>query len=102
MMNKMHDEYGFDMAILKDKEVIPTKDQLEWGKNFALPDRILAKTEIGDACVSTVFLGINHGTENNPLWFETMIFGGACDKYCDRYATYDEAIKGHEKVKAML
>lgn len=47
--------------------------------------------------VSTVFLGIDHGFQEK-LWFETMIFGTSIDQAMDRYATWEEAEKGHEKM----
>jgi len=51
--------------------------------------------------VSTVFLGIDHSYVKGgpPILWETMIFGGKHDQYQDRYATYDEAMIGHEKAK---
>jgi hypothetical protein len=48
--------------------------------------------------VSTVFLIFDHafGLEGvKPLLFETMIFGGKRNDYCQRYATWDEAVAGH-------
>jgi len=47
--------------------------------------------------VSTVFLGIDHGhgMTDQPILFETMVFGGPLDGEMDRYATWDEAIAGH-------
>jgi len=52
--------------------------------------------------VSTVFLELNHGDVENPLWYETMVFiddpgNIECD-LCIRYRTQDEAEKGHKKV----
>jgi hypothetical protein len=58
--------------------------------------------------VSTVFLELNHGTDENPLWYETMVFPGNIGNYeieCwyeERYETKEEAIKGHEKVVNLL
>lgn len=51
--------------------------------------------------ISTVFLGIDHAfDEGRPILFETMVFEGHSfqDLYCERYATYDEAIEGHERM----
>ena len=59
-------------------------------------------TEHGDVRVSTVFLGIDHSFGlGPPLLWETMIFGGAHDDYCERYASYAEAVKGHEAACAL-
>lgn len=61
-------------------------------------DWIVGKTVVGKAKVSTVFMmpgGRIFGEK--PQWFETMIFGGPGDCYCERYATWDEAVAGHER-----
>lgn len=48
--------------------------------------------------VSTVFLGLNHAWGNEePVLFETMIFGGEHDQYQERYHTWAEAEEGHKK-----
>lgn len=60
-------------------------------------DRVVAKTEIGDTLVSTVFLGIDHQFGSGPpLIFETMIFGGEYDQYQVRSSTWSEAESEHE------
>ena len=53
-----------------------------------------------DVHVSTVFLGLDHSFSNEgpPLLFETMVFGGVCDENMRRYATWDEAVAGHEEM----
>lgn len=49
--------------------------------------------------VSTVFLGINHAFSGGPpIVFETMVFSKGGDGDCHRYATWEEAEEGHEKV----
>lgn len=65
--------------------------------------RVAAET-VGDALVSTVFLGLNHQWRPNqpPLLFETMIFGGARDGHQGRYSTYDEAAAGHAAIVQLL
>lgn len=49
--------------------------------------------------VSTVFLGLNHSWNSKELvLWETMIFGGEHDQgYQERYASYEQAIEGHQK-----
>lgn len=61
--------------------------------------RRVGRDEIGDVVVSTVFLSLNHAMldDNRPVLFETMIFGGEHDQYQDRYYTYEEAERGHQK-----
>ena len=74
------------------------KDILEWARWFKVANRVVAKTRVGKLEVSTVFLGIAHAFGNNrPLLFETMVFGGSED-YQERYATWEEAEKGHDRV----
>ena len=59
----------------------------------------VAKDEIGEVYVSTVFLGVDHQfSYGPPLLFETMVFRGAMDERQWRYATWDEAEAGHRRV----
>lgn len=61
--------------------------------------RTVAKTVVGKLRVSTVFLGIDHSIDpNKPTLWETMIFpkDSYRELYCDRYTSYDDAVKGHE------
>ena len=61
--------------------------------------------------VSTVFLTIDHNVSGHgdPVLFETMVFSEAegCDKlgmdhHMQRYTTYDQARRGHEKLMQHL
>ena len=79
-------------------EVIPTNDL-----TLAMRNRWFKRTEVNGLIVSTVFLGIDPGfSEDQHLWFETMIFenkkNGQFFEYQQRYETYDEAIEGHQAV----
>ncbi len=69
------------------------------GDNF-----IVAKTQIGEVEVSTVFLRLdhNHGYSDRPILFETMIFGGEWGDYQWRYCTLVQAEAGHERIVAAL
>lgn len=70
--------------------------------------KVVKQEDVGDYWVSTVWLGIDHSfiptDEPNPrpLIFETMVFNkkksGYLDLDMDRYATEEEAIKGHERM----
>lgn len=90
---------------LVDRKVTPCSNaeaMFQWGKDF---DRRVAKDEFDGVMVSTVFLVLNHAFgDGPPLWFETMVFGGPEDGYCDRYSTWNEAEHGHvlvvDKLKA--
>lgn len=101
---------------LKGKEPVLCKDLAELGQlkpvdyRVALTDIPSVKilTTLGKLFrskffepvqVSTVFLHIdcNYGT-GKPELFETMVFGGEYDEHQWRYATWDEALKGHWEV----
>lgn len=89
--------------ILKDKTPIVETDILTWAKWFKTASRHVKQENIGDVSVSTVFLGLDHNfcETGEPILFETMIFGGEHDGYCDRYSTWEEAEKGHDTVVKM-
>lgn len=90
--------------ILHNQEPLVCPDLLVWArwmddrnntkiKRDELPDNIT---------VSTVFLGLDHNYgEGKPILFETMIFGWEHGEYQERYCTWDEAIKGHQKAIEM-
>lgn len=88
---------------------VPVEElELDWGANgaFDIENRRVAETKIGPLRVSTVFLAMNHNwsmdPDSPPILFETMVFGAHAEgeyaeSYCDRYSTWDEAEKGHER-----
>lgn len=77
-------------------------DLMKWGAEFR-KDRHVGRTDVGEATVSTVFLGIDHNWgDGPPVLFETMVFGGDHDQWTDRYRTWDEAEAGHARVVAAL
>jgi hypothetical protein len=59
---------------------------------------IVYKDDFNFSVVSTVFLGIDHGFGDDPILFETMVFGGEYDGIQKRYSTWDEAVEGHYKI----
>jgi len=67
-------------------------------------ERRVARDEVGDSDVSTVFLQLDHSFTGRPppLVFETMVFGGPLDGECERYATWDEAEMGHARMIARV
>jgi uncharacterized protein involved in tolerance to divalent cations len=76
-----------------------------WGEWFAKNHdaRVVAKTEVGEAEVSTVFLAIDHSHGGDvPILFETMVFDGPHDNWVRRYATKAEAQAGHDLVVEAL
>ena len=63
-------------------------------KKTLLPNKVM---------VSTVFLGIDHNLNGGPpILFETMVFGGPHNEYQERYATWDQAEKDHDRVVEAL
>jgi len=67
--------------------------------------RRVALTEVGGASVSTVWLGSDHNWSDDkgpPIIFETMIFGGPHDDFCERYSTEGQARAGHCSVVRAL
>ena len=80
-------------------EPVACDDMLKWAIWFAQSHeaRVVAKTELpSGATVSTVFLGIDHSMWDEPLLWETMMFGGDYDLACDRYRSRQDALVGHE------
>ena len=91
MMNR-NKYYWYD----QDHNIYPVSLD-EWARRFEHDDRVLAKTDIGDTQVSTVFLGLDHNMsgEGLPILWETMVFGGEYGGYDLRYDTYQAAAEGH-------
>jgi len=83
---------------LENKKIVEAKSIEEWGEFFRSHDRIVGKTEVGIYLISTIFLGIDHNfyNEGPPLLFETMVLGTKEDEYQERFATWEEAEKGHD------
>ena len=89
--------------VLVDHRPVAEPDLLAWGRWLENADRHVADDSIGDARVSTVFLGLDHNLGGDRVeLFETMIFGGDRDGECHRYATWDDALTGHRLVVATL
>ena len=85
--------------ILDGKTPVLCDDLLTWAKWFETANRHVAKTEIGDVRISTVFLGLDHSWVGGPpLLFETLVFGGELDQEQERYSTWDEAEEGHKRM----
>ncbi|HEX5015975.1 MAG TPA: hypothetical protein VFX15_00140 [Actinomycetes bacterium] len=57
-----------------------------------------------EACVSTVWIGIDHRIfgDGPPLIYETMVFGGKHNGYCERYPTVGAARQGHARICQMV
>jgi len=78
-------------------------EMMEWARAFEKDDRVIGATQVGEAKVSTVWLGLDHSWHGGPpLIFETMIFDGPHDGYQARYSTEEQAKAGHARVVAAL
>ena len=118
-------KYGPQYAKLVDDKVIPLNVE-EWCQWISEGDgqcgRRVDRYETDTHLVSTVFLGINHNWIRHvrPVWFETMVFDKATqgqpielmgnivgtnfgdEIYCERYTTFEEALRGHQTAIAWL
>jgi hypothetical protein len=91
-------------------EPVPVEDLFLWAAWLEKDERIVKQeyvTELGELVspfthprVSTVFLGLDHNFmgKGPPILFETMVFGGPFNHTLWRYATWDEAVTGHERL----
>lgn len=79
-----------------------------WAKQMEGSERIVQKDNLTingqEVLVSTVFLGLDHNYMRSgpPLWFETLVFGGAHDGEMNRYSTWEDAEKGHAKLLGLV
>jgi hypothetical protein len=88
-----------DNYILDGRKVVKCDNFINWAAYFGQADRNIAKTQLDNCQVSTVFLGIDHSFGmGSPMLFETMIFGGEYNEYTWRYSTYAQAEIGHQHV----
>lgn len=82
--------------VLIGQTAVKEPDWLIWAEWFEHSDRRVAVTELPWCCVSTVFLGLDHGWRGEPMLFETMVFWAAGDSdEQDRCSTWLEAEAMH-------
>lgn len=83
---------------------VEEKDISKWGRSFDKSNRIVKQDHVSEVLVSTVFLAIDHNYSGKgpPVLWETMIFGGPHDGYCERYTSRKDAEEGHEKAVEMV
>lgn len=91
--------------ILDGHTPVPEPDARAWAEFMQQARRHIGLDRIEQAeCdpvdVSTVFLGLDHNWTCNgpPLLFETLVIGGPLDQEMYRYATWQEAERGHRIV----
>lgn len=84
---------------LSGEDPVSTDDPFAWCAWFEKADRVVGRTEIGDASVLTTFTGLNRPSwprEDQPVLWETTIFGGSHHGRGQRHATKMAALVGHE------
>jgi hypothetical protein len=86
-----------DTYILKGHKPVKCDDIMWWAWWFETADRRVRDTARDDVRVSTVFLGLDHGFGGRKELFETMLFVNGAEAGCERYSTWSEAEKGHER-----
>lgn len=91
--------------ILENKTPVPAAGIEAWSKWFYAADRHVDETILGPLRVSTVFMGVNVSSPNNPpKLFETVIFDTRNDPYDEVYkercATWSEAKEAHARAVA--
>ena len=86
----------------RDGQVIPDDwySQPRGQRPRMVTEQRVGRTQVGEFLVSTVWLmGIDHSFMSDvPILFETMVFGGQWDQELDRYATEEQAMRGHLRV----
>jgi hypothetical protein len=97
---------GSDKYILDGHTPVLEPDLMVWARWFegSRDKRIVARTEIADAQVSTVFLGLDHGwfQDGPAILFETMVFDGPWSGEMERCATWDQALEMHARMVALV
>jgi hypothetical protein len=83
-----------------------TDDFMGWARWYETAERTVQVTRMGDpegeVVVSTVFLGVDHNSENGPepvLW-ESLVRGGPLDNELRRYTSREAAVQGHDELVA--
>ena len=93
----MADWYILNTEDKSFRKAVTDEDKTEAYRIVGSKDKIVAKDQVGDVLVSTVFLGLDHAfNEDRPVLFETLVFGGERDQDMWRYHTWQEAVAGHE------
>lgn len=90
-----------------DGKAIPCSDPLKWAEWFEThyKERVVKQTRLinpdtqEEVLISTVFLGLDPswGLHDDPVLWETMIFGEKHDEYQHRYTSAAVARRGHER-----
>ncbi len=76
---------------------VQTADVREWASTIK-HQRSVKRSEIPGGCVSTCFFGMNFGTVQNPVFFETMVVTDEIKTF--KFANKQDAIRMHDKIVA--
>lgn len=79
--------------------------QEEYTKAFSNKMRIVKQTQVGSILVSTVFLGIDlepFKKSEEPMLYETMVFGGVYSDTMQRSKTHNEALEAHKQAVKLV
>lgn len=92
--------------ILQDGQPVPCPNPRTWAQWMIVADskqaRRVARTDVANAYVSTVFLGVAQGSRRGvALLYETMVFGIDAF-YQAKYTTRALALEGHDRAVAWL
>jgi hypothetical protein len=82
---------------------VPEPDPIKWAKYIGAAELSVAATQVGEARISTVFLGLKYGRGGGPpLLWETMVFGGPLNGEQQRYSSREDAERGHRELEARV
>lgn len=86
--------------MLDGRHPVPCESETQWRAWMQSPARRVANTQIEDVQISTVFLGVEHSQDKagQSMLFETAVSVQDSTRYLERYATWDEAVVGHERI----
>lgn len=87
----------------KDGSISPCSVE-EWSQNFEAErgGKRIRMDDVNRVRVSTIFFGVDTALTGPPMVFETMIFGGAHDRWTEKTSTLAEAEQAHATALAMV
>jgi hypothetical protein len=92
--------------ILKDRRPVRVESVSEWSRQLKSVNRRIAWTDVGEAIIATSFICVDHHPKEPPLLFQTGIcFNPGPVAVWDHqtlYATWEEAVEGHERAVAWV
>ena len=87
---------GAQRFILNNKMPFPCKDEDAWRAFMRCKENVLiAHDTIGQFQITTVFLGFNHGSAENPKFFQTTCFGTSTEGKPKYSGTWQRACLEH-------